>query len=91
MLKIVMEDMADGEIAAMYQEGNDAVILVSRTLDDDTRARAVNRLLGRLTFTAPSPMRLVRSVSGVAMLLLLAHLGEEIAGAAGQGFQTLGV
>lgn len=86
MLKIVMEDMADGEIAAMYQEGNDAVILVSRSLDDDTRARAVNRLLRRLTSPAPAPIRLVRSVGSVAVLLLLAHLGQKMTRTTGQRF-----
>lgn len=79
-----MEDMPVGEIAAMYQEGNDAVILVSRSLDDDTRARAVNRLLRRLT--SPAPIRLVRSVGSVAVLLLLAHLGQKMTSATSQRF-----
>lgn len=49
MLKIVMEDMEHGEIAALFEEGNDAIVFVSRHLDDDTRCDAVNRLLARLS------------------------------------------
>lgn len=54
MLKIVMEDMKPGEVAAMYQEGDDSLILVSRDLTDDVRASAVNELLMRIK-TAPDP------------------------------------
>lgn len=49
MLKIVMEDMPAGEVAAMYEEDGDAIILVARHLPDDQRCDAVNRLLARLT------------------------------------------
>ena len=49
MLKIIMEDMEAGEVAAMYEEDGDAIILVARGLPDDQRCAAVNRLLARLT------------------------------------------
>jgi hypothetical protein len=67
VLKIVMEDMQDGEIAAMYEEGGDAVILVARDLPDDMRCAAVNRLLARVTAVA---------AASAALFLFLAHLAE---------------
>jgi hypothetical protein len=45
---MVMEDMPADEVAVLYQEGNDAVILISRELTDDQRCAAVNKLLNRL-------------------------------------------
>jgi hypothetical protein len=48
MLKMVMEDMPADEVALLYQEGNDAVVLIARHLSDDERCAAVNKLLGRL-------------------------------------------
>lgn len=86
-----MEDMPVGEIAAMYQEGEDAVIMISRELDDDTRCDAVNRLLGKIAAKPHSPVRLVRSVSSVAVLLFFAHLCQQMAGATSQGLQPLWV
>jgi hypothetical protein len=62
-----MEDMLDGEIAAMYEEDGDAVILVARELPDDVRCAAVNRLLARVTAVA--------SIAA-AMFLLVAHFAE---------------
>lgn len=59
MLKIVMEDMGPGEVAAMYEENGDAVILVARDLPDDQRCDAVNRLLSRLSVRL-SPYRFPR-------------------------------
>lgn len=55
MLKIVMEDLPKGEVAAMYQEGDDAIVMVSRDYPDDVRCNAVNDLLA--TLRAKSPMR----------------------------------
>lgn len=49
VLKIVMEDMGLDEVAAMYEEDGDAIILVARHLSDDQRCEAVNRLLSRLS------------------------------------------
>lgn len=88
MLKIVMEDMEHGEVAALYQDGEDAVILVSRGLCDDVRCEAVNRLLATIR-AVPRPT--VRAVASVAALvpLLLTHLSEQIASPAGQGLQAL--
>lgn len=87
MLKIVMEDMDHGEVAALYQDGEDAVILVSRDLCDDVRCDAVNRLLATVR-AMPRPA--VSAVASVAALvpLLLAHLGEQVASPAGQGLQA---
>jgi hypothetical protein len=56
MLKMVMEDMPADEVAVLYQEGNDAVILISRDLTDDQRCAAVNKLLNRLNVRV-SPSR----------------------------------
>lgn len=63
MLKIVMEDMQHGEVAAMYQHGEDAVILVSRALPDDVRCQAVNDLLAGVQAQAPLPFKLSRLVA----------------------------
>lgn len=53
MLKIVMEDMPAGEIAAMFQSGQDAVVMVSRGLPDDVRCKAVNDLLAQIVAQEP--------------------------------------
>lgn len=57
VLKIVMEDLPKGEVAAMYQEGEDAIILVSRTEPDDARCRAVNDLLASVRAVDPTPSK----------------------------------
>lgn len=51
-----MEDMEAGEVAAMYEEDGNAVILVARHLPDDQRCAAVNSLLTRLSVRV-SPYR----------------------------------
>lgn len=89
VLKIVMDDMQDGEVAAMYREGEDALILVARGLPDDVRCDAVNRLLATVAVNPPGRLRPLRIASAVAVLSLLAHLGEQVAGPAGQGLQAL--
>ena len=89
MLKIVMEDMQDGEVAAMYREGEDALILVARHLPDDVRCEAVNRLLATVAAAPLGRLRPLRIASAVAVLTLLAHLGEQVASPAGQGLQSL--
>ena len=89
MLKIVMEDMQDGEVAAMFRQGEDALILVARDLPDDVRCDAVNRLLATVKAEPPGRLRPLRIASAVAALSLLAHLGEQIASPAGQGLQSL--
>ena len=88
MLKIIMEDMDHGEVAAMYQDGEDAVILVSRDLCDDVRCEAVNRLLATVR-AVPKPT--LRAVSSVAALvpLLLAHLSQQVASPTSQSLQAL--
>ena len=48
-----MEDLPAGEVAALYQEGEDAVILVSRALPDDLRCGAVNELLSTVRAKPP--------------------------------------
>jgi hypothetical protein len=62
VLTIVMEDvLEDGELAVMYQEGDDAIILISRHGCDDDRCAAVNRLIA-LYLSPPAvaqPVRLV--------------------------------
>jgi len=62
-MKIVMEDMQDGEVAAMYQHGEDAVILLSRALSDDLRCQAVNDLLAGVRAQAPLPFALSRLIA----------------------------
>jgi ribosomal protein L34E len=57
VLKIVMEELATGEIAAMYQEGEDAVIMVSRSHPDDVRCKAVNDLLASVRAHRPVKVR----------------------------------
>lgn len=57
VLKIVMEDMPAGEVAAMYQDGGDAVVMVSRALPDDVRCRAVNDLLATVEASEPPRLR----------------------------------
>ena len=48
MLKVVSEDMHEGEIAALYQQGENAVILINtHVTDPEIRADAVTRLLER--------------------------------------------
>lgn len=53
MLKIVMEELDAGEVAAMYQEGEHAIIMVSRALPDDVRCGAVNDLLSQIKAQHP--------------------------------------
>lgn len=65
-LKIVMEDMAPSEIAAMYQCGEDAVIMVSRHLSDDMRCEAVNDLLTHVKARQLEPGILRRLLTRVA-------------------------
>lgn len=56
VLKIVMDDMEHDEaVAYLYQEGEDAVIVVSRHLPDDVRCSAVNELLSDISVVAPVP------------------------------------
>lgn len=64
MLKIIMEDMPKGEVAALYQEGEDAVIMVSRDYPDDVRCNAVNDLLASIR--AQHPVALPRLLVSVA-------------------------
>lgn len=45
MIRFISEDMNDGEIAAMYEDGADAVIMVNERLPDAGRSEAVNKLL----------------------------------------------
>lgn len=59
VLKIVMEDMEAGEVAAMYEEGGSAIILVARHLPDDQRCAAVNELLSHVDVRL-SPYRFPR-------------------------------
>ena len=65
MLKIVMEDLEPGEVAAMYEENGDAIIFVARDLPDDQRCQAVNRLLARLNVRV-NPYRFPRLVPHAA-------------------------
>ena len=88
MLKIVMDDMDHGEVAALFQDGEDAVVMVSRHLSDDVRCDAVNRLLATIRAVPAPVVRAVSSVAGLAALLL-AHLGQEVASPAGQSLQSL--
>lgn len=88
VLKIVMEDMDQGEVAALYQDGEDAVILVSRDLSDDVRVCAVNRLLATARALPAPTVRAVSSVAGLATLLFT-HLGQQVASPAGQHLQSL--
>ena len=50
MLTLVMEELEPGEVAAMYEEGGRAVVLIARGLTDDERCDAVNRLLALRSF-----------------------------------------
>jgi len=65
VLKIIMEDMEPGEVAAMYEEDGDAVILIARHLSDDQRCEAVNNLLARVDVRL-SPYRFPRLVPRAA-------------------------
>ena len=86
MLRIVVDDhMTDNEVAAIYQEGEDAVILVRRGLPDDQRVCAMNALLARLKVKAEPIVTLVAG-SAVASLLLVAHLLQQVASPPGQFF-----
>ena len=60
MLKIVMDDMEDEAVAYLYQEGEDAVIVVSRHLPDDVRCSAVNELLSDISVVAQVPTAVSR-------------------------------
>ena len=63
MLTIAMEDgLEDGELAVMYQEGDDAIILISRHGCDDDRCAAVNRLIA-LHLSPPAIVRPARLVA----------------------------
>ena len=49
MFKFVSEPMREGEIAALYMQGGDVVVLMnSNCTDPQVRCDAVNRLLARL-------------------------------------------
>ena len=65
MLKMVMEDMEPGEVAAMYEENGDAIVLIARHLSDEQRCEAVNRLLARLSVRV-SPWAFPRTVPHAA-------------------------
>lgn len=81
MLKFISETMGKGEIAALYQEGPDAVIIINdRVRDPDTRTNAINRLLARAT--------LPLAAGGLPLLL---HLAQESSSTAGQGFLPFGI
>jgi hypothetical protein len=88
VLKIVMDDMQEGEVAAIYQDGEDAVILVATGLPDDQRCEAVNRLLAKLCIKAEPAVRLVTGSavagSAVASLLLFTHLLQQVASPSSQ-------
>lgn len=48
MIRFVSENMQDGEIAAMYQDGADAIVMLNDSVTDSKkRAAAVNNLLSR--------------------------------------------
>jgi hypothetical protein len=89
VLRIVMEELEPGEVAAMYQEGEDALIMVTldRSVPDVERCAAVNRFLGQLKLQ-PSPaarpgLRLVGRSAVVVDGGLLPHLSEQVACATG--------
>lgn len=58
-----MEDMAADEVAVIYKEGADAIVMVSRHLSDDVRCAAVNRLLQQVSLIPDEQPVLLRSVS----------------------------
>lgn len=46
MLRFVSEDMQDGEVAAVYAQGSDVLVMLNRNEPDpQVRCDAVNRLL----------------------------------------------
>lgn len=53
MFKVVLEDLPNGEIAAIYQEGEDVLIMVSRTHSDEVRCDALNQLYAQITPPGP--------------------------------------
>ena len=65
MLKMIMEDMEPDEVAVMYVENGDAIVLIARHLSDDQRCEAVNRLLSRITVRV-SPWAFPRPVPHAA-------------------------
>ena len=87
-----MEEMEAGEVAAMYQDGEDAVIMVTldRSIPDAERCEAVNRLLAQIRLEKQPRQPWLRVVAGSAVAaFFLAHLGQQVTGATGQGLQSL--
>lgn len=48
MLRFVNEPLGDGEVAVLYSQGGDTLILLNPRADPQERCDAVNRLLARL-------------------------------------------
>ena len=66
MFRVVMEDLPGDAVAAIYQEGDDVLILCSRNHTDDERCEALNLLYAQISPPAPrcshpqpEPQRLV--------------------------------
>lgn len=98
MLNIVMEDMEAGEVAVMWQEGENALIMVTsdRSIPDTERCAAVNRLMQHLKLqpgtraaTVAAPTLRVVSSSAAAVCLFLPHLSQQMAGPPGKCLQAL--
>lgn len=89
-----MEDMEPGEVAAMWQDGEDAIILVTsdRSIPDDERCAAVNRMLAKLKLQpgTPATAPVMRLVGSAAVLsVLLPHLSQQMTSPAGKCLQSL--
>jgi hypothetical protein len=54
VLRIVMEEMEAGEVAALYEEGGDAIVLVNKKVPATVRCEAVNRMLDRMAVRVSS-------------------------------------
>lgn len=87
-----MEDMEPGEVAAMYHEGENALIMVTsdRSIPDVDRCAAVNRLLSRVkaqpgapTLPTTTPRLTVIPGSVPAVGVFFPHLGQQVTSAAG--------
>ena len=81
MIKFVSEDMQDGEVAALYEEGEDTIVLVNQQVTDPVaRCEAVNKLMDRAL-----------ALVSFGLLLLLLHLSEQGTSTASQYVQSLGI
>jgi hypothetical protein len=87
MLRFISEPMEADEVACLYEEGSDAIVMVnSRVEGDAIKCEAVTRLVGDYRALARSA-----SVAAFLGLGFLLHLSEQASSPASQYVQAFGI